>query len=254
VYKRQALGIVILAGVVLLSTSSLFSLLISFETLLLTSLFLLRLTSKSERVLEAVLEMLLWTLVGSVCLLLSFGILLSQGILDLFCLAHCSQLDTFVGILLITGFGVKIPVWPFFSWLLKAHVEASVEFSILLSGLIVKLGIFALARFLPFMAGGPALLLLVGLTLISISEATFRLFAQRDLKRIVALTTIIEMNWLTLCLAIGTAPFLHAAALIAVAHSFSTISEFFLVECISRRFNSRDSAAISSLATQAPLL
>jgi len=42
------------------------------------------------------------------------------------------------------GFGVKIPIWPFLSWLLKAHVEASVEFSILLSGFIVKLGLLGL--------------------------------------------------------------------------------------------------------------
>jgi len=48
----------------------------------------------------------------------------------------------------LVGFGVKIPTWPFISWLLKAHVEASVEFSILLSGFIVKLGILGLWRIL----------------------------------------------------------------------------------------------------------
>jgi len=48
----------------------------------------------------------------------------------------------------MVGFGVKIPTWPFVSWLLKAHVEASVEFSILLSGFIVKVGVFGLYRIL----------------------------------------------------------------------------------------------------------
>lgn len=47
---------------------------------------------------------------------------------------------------MVLGFSVKVPLWPFSSWLLKAHVEASTEFSILLSGYLVKFGVIGLYR------------------------------------------------------------------------------------------------------------
>ena len=56
-----------------------------------------------------------------------------------------------------------------------------------------------------------------------------------------------------MCLALGGV-FENVAALLAVAHSFSTIAEFYLVECIARRFNSRDLTQIAGLSTQTPLL
>lgn len=99
-----------------------------------------------------------------------------------------------MALLVIIGFGVKIPLWPFFSWLLKAHVEASVEFSILLSGFIVKLGVFGLYKTLLAFSATWAPHLLFAFSILGLVAATLRLFSQRDLKRVVALTTVIEMN------------------------------------------------------------
>lgn len=73
-------------------------------------------------------------------------------------------------------------------------MEASVEFSILLSGFIVKVGVFGVYRFLHMGGNQIMLLLFLSCCLIGLTFATIRLFAQRDLKRIVALTTVIEMN------------------------------------------------------------
>lgn len=98
------------------------------------------------------------------------------------------------GLCFLIGFGVKVPLWPATSWLLKAHVEASVEFSILLSGYIVKIGVLGLYRAL-IMAEAPSLNLLTsGLAVIGLFDAGSRLPAQRDIKRVVALTTVVEMN------------------------------------------------------------
>lgn len=55
-------------------------------------------------------------------------------------------LGDFVGAGLFLGFAVKVPVWPCTSWLLKVHVEASSEFSIYLSGFLVKVGVIAMWR------------------------------------------------------------------------------------------------------------
>ena len=73
-------------------------------------------------------------------------------------------------------------------------MEASVEFSILLSGLVVKFGVYGLARICELQSSGPCVGLLFSVATLAILEATLRLFAQRDLKRVVALTTVIEMN------------------------------------------------------------
>jgi len=151
------LGALVVVSIVFLLTPSLFTMFIAFECLLLTSLGLLKLTSKSERIGEAVSEMFMWTLFGSFFLLLGFFTAYAEvgNFLD-----HCDStaglfadpVSGLISFFFIIGFGVKIPVWPFISWLLKAHVEASVEFSILLSGFIVKLGILGLWRILDALA------------------------------------------------------------------------------------------------------
>lgn len=156
--------------------------------------------------------------------------------------------------LLVVGFGVKIPVWPFFSWLLKAHVEASVEFSILLSGFIVKAGVWALYRLIQHTCSIFGTMALIALCTIGVLIATLRLCAQRDLKRIVALTTVIEMNWLGFCLALGNATYDKVAMYLVAVHSVITSLEFMVVESVSKRFNSRDLTQISGLTYYCPLL
>ena len=178
------------AGLVFIATDSLWVMFFSFEFLLLSALYMLLLTSKSERVRDAALEMFIWTLVGSAGLLTGLGLVGGPFV------ACTSPLRwNFVAALcFLVGFGVKVPLWPSTSWLLKAHVEASVEFSILLSGYIVKVGVLGLYRTL-LVAETPSLSLLTGaLAVIGLFDAGSRLPAQRDLKRIVALTTVIEMN------------------------------------------------------------
>jgi formate hydrogenlyase subunit 3/multisubunit Na+/H+ antiporter MnhD subunit len=178
------------AGLVFLLTNSLWLMFVSFEFLLLSALYMLLLTSKSERSRDAALEMFAWTLVGSAGLLTGLGLVGSQ-FLDT---SGAARWGFLTGLCFLIGFGVKVPLWPATSWLLKAHVEASVEFSILLSGYIVKIGVLGLYRAL-LMAEAPTLNLLAGaLAVIGLFDAGSRLPAQRDLKRIVALTTVVEMN------------------------------------------------------------
>ena len=250
------ISLFILAGIafVFSTTESLILFLVAFELLLLTSLYLLRLTSKSERVIEASVEMFFWTLIGSLALLTAFTWLFTSGVYTFDSLASNTISTDFFAVLLLIGFGVKIPIWPFFSWLLKAHVEASVEFSILLSGFIVKLGVFGLAKLYFLTVNIWAALFLFAFSLLGLTTAVCRLFAQRDLKRIVALTTVIEMNWLGLCLALGGANFDNLVAYLIVAHSITTALEFFLVEIITKRFGVRDSVLVSGLFHQLPLL
>lgn len=255
IYTQASLSLffIIGAGVLFIMTDSLLVMLICFELLLLASLYLLRLTSKSERVIEASVEMLIWTLVGSAALLIFFCGVALQGHYQL-SQNLTTPLTTSQMMLILVGFGVKIPVWPFVSWLLKAHVEASVEFSILLSGFIVKVGVFGLYRFVQISSNHATPLILFGLCAVGLISAVSRLFGQRDLKRIVALTTVIEMNWLGLCLACGNYVFEQIAVYLVVAHSLTTSLEFSAVEFISRRYGSRDVGQVQGLLHSAPNL
>jgi multicomponent Na+:H+ antiporter subunit D len=94
----------------------------------------------------------------------------------------------------------------------------------------------------------------MALCLIGGIEALVRLLAQVDLKRIVALTTVIEMNWLTSCFVIGGEAFASLGYFIALAHCLTTAVEFFMVEALSRRYHSRDLTAMGSLWYVAPAL
>lgn len=144
------LSFLVIVSFCFIYTKSLVLMLVTFESLLLVSLNMLRLTSKSERISEAVSEMFMWTLFGSFFLLIGFFLLIAEvgaGTAlssNFFAASDLSPASSLTCIFFFVGFGVKIPTWPFLSWLLKAHVEASVEFSILLSGFIVKLGVLGL--------------------------------------------------------------------------------------------------------------
>jgi len=137
---------------------------------------------------------------------------------------------------------------------LRAHVEASTEFSILLSGVILKFGVFGLYRVLSSFGGGSVGLVLAALSCVGMVESLFRLLSQRDLKRVVALTTVFELNWVAFCLSLGGGVLDHVALFLVVAHSFTTAAEFFIVDCISRRFGSRDLTAASGLFYATPHL
>lgn len=248
VNRKSALTLSLLAltSAAFINTRGLLGLFIFFEALLLLSLNLLILTSKSERILEAALEMFLWTVAGSVGLIFLFLWHFNCGLVDLF--THRWDLASpLASCALLLGFGVKVPIWPCLSWLLKAHVEASVEFSILLSGFIVKLGLIGLLRILEVSGLAWAGELLFACCLLAMLDASIRLFAQIDLKRVVALTTVLEMNWLTTCFLLGGEALYTLGLFLAVAHCFTTITEFFVVECLSKRYGTRDIMHLTGL-------
>ena len=248
------INFIVFVSVLFIFADSFILLFICFELLLLVSISLLKLTSKSERVLEAVNEMFLWTLFGSFFILIAFFLFFNFFTINYNFLYTNSSISLVVGSFFVIGFGVKIPVWPCFSWLLKAHVEASVEFSILLSGFIVKLGILGLLKVFDYFYNQTLFNILFFLVLMGIIDAVLRLFAQQDLKKIVALTTIIETNWLFLCFLLGDSISCFIGNSLVVIHCFTTASEFLIVECISKRYNTRDIFFIGSIWNNTPNL
>lgn len=235
-------------GLIILSNNNLVSLVIGFEFMLLSSLFLLKITSKSDRSLEAIVEMFVWSIFGSLFLFLGL-------ILNSFNTLHLFSVETLCIFFFILGFGVKVPLWPFTSWLLKAHVEASTEFSIFLSGFLVKFGVLGLYNvYSHFNNNFYFFYILSFIATVGVIDATIRLFSQVDLKRIVALTTVIETNWLVFCLSCNTNTLNQVATWLIVIHCFTTTLEFYFVEMVYRRYGSRNLLNIFSLAYNYPSL
>ena len=109
------LALLLVASLVFVFTPSLVWMFVAFECLLLTSLGLLKLTSKSERIGEAVSEMFMWTLFGSFFLLLGFFSLYAEYGTNMDALASSVALGAsatpgLIGVFFLVGFGVKVPV------------------------------------------------------------------------------------------------------------------------------------------------
>lgn len=100
----------------------------------------------------------------------------------------------FVFLCCLVGFGVKLPIWPFYGWLPKAHVEASTNFSIFLSGVLVKFAFFGLLKCLLVMQLEPTFIYVYPFLVLGIVDAVFKLFYQIDLKKLVAYSTVVEMH------------------------------------------------------------
>ncbi len=250
--------VIMFGSQLLLLTDSLLLFFLGYELLLLPSFFILYKFAKTYRCVEAAYIMLFWTQLGS------FGIIFSLLYLifnyNVFTFTALSVLPLtvcevkYLTILLLCGFGVKMPIWPFYGWLPKAHVEAPTNFSIFLSGVLVKLAFFGFIKFLIFLSHDLIGWYLYVWVSIGMIEASQKLFYQTDLKRLIALTTVIEMHWVLLAVLHVTTLMCYAAILMIISHAIISALFFILTDCISRRYKTRLIYEISGLWLTSPNL
>ena len=129
-----------------INESNLLNLFILYELFLLPSFYLVYRLSPNRRSIIAAIYFLTWTQFGS--LLVLIGIIASFYITGNFNLYTNNIIyDQIIFWLVFLGFGIKIPMWPFYYWLTKTHVEASSFFSMYLSGFLVKTAVFLFIKF-----------------------------------------------------------------------------------------------------------
>jgi len=140
------LKLITFAGVIVLTSNSMIVFFLAYETLLIPSFMILYKFAKSRRCIEAAYAMFFWTQFGALLIILAFFYTFQLTMSHDFTLLSVTMLRSvevnFLFGLLFFGFGVKFPIWPFYGWLPKAHVEASANFSIFLSGVLVKFAFF----------------------------------------------------------------------------------------------------------------
>ena len=250
--------LILVAGYVLFFTDSLILFFLSYELLLVPSFFILYNFAKTRRCVEAAYLMFFWTQFGAMFLIFSF--------LYLFFICGTSTFSSLSFITLspfelnflffcwLVGFGVKLPIWPFYGWLPKAHVEASTNFSIFLSGVLVKFAFFGLLKCLVTVQLEPTFFYIYPFLFIGIVDAVFKLFYQIDLKKLVAYSTVVEMHWLTICVISGHSPLMLASFCMLISHALLSTNSFLLVDAIGRRFKTRLVTEINGINFVCPKL
>lgn len=149
----------------------------------------------------------------------------------------------------------KIPVWGIHSWLLKAHVEAPVAGSVLLAGVLLKIGVYGLIQFIasfpiPFWFS----FTLRAWVLIGALRCIISVFRVVDLKTFIAYGSVAHMSLVVCGLLNGSLYGLTGALVIAIAHGFSSPALFVLANLYHDRFGTRNRLFLKGLKTFYPKL
>lgn len=155
------------------------------------------------------------------------------------------------------AFAVKLPVVPFHSWLPDAHTEAPTAGSVILAGLLLKTGAYGLIRFViplfPEAARAFAPVAMV-LGIIGILYGAMMAFAQNDLKRLVAYTSVSHMGFVLVGVFAWTMLALQGSVIVILAHGVTTGALFVLVGDLQDRIHTRDMNRMGGLWTTVPRL
>jgi NAD(P)H-quinone oxidoreductase subunit 4 len=204
----------------------------------------------------AATKFLLFTAVSGVLILGAFlGLALLTGVADFSItpidsdrLAMGSQL-LLLGALLM-GFGIKIPLFPFHSWLPDAHTQASSPVSVLLAGVLLKLGTYGLLRFCLGLFPQAWALVAPWLAIwaaVSVLYGSLAAIAQRDMKRMVAYSSVGHMGYILLAAAAATPVSLAGAVFQMVSHGLISALLFLLVGIVYRKTGTRDLEVLRGL-------
>jgi NADH-quinone oxidoreductase subunit M len=160
-------------------------------------------------------------------------------------------------LLLLAGFAIKVPMFPFHTWLPLAHVEAPAAGSILLAGVLLKVGSYGLMRFNMAMTplGAQVLFpLLSTLAVIGIVYGALVALAQTDIKRLVAYSSVSHMGFIVLGIFSMTPTGMDGAVIQMVNHGVTTGALFACVGVIYERYHTREMSELSGLWERLPLL
>jgi len=238
---------------------------IFFEIVLLPMFFMIGVWGGPNRE-YASIKFFLFTLFGSALMLLSFLALFFLSKVHTFDMVtltrlhgdgivHGTQLLIFGGMFL--GFAIKVPMFPFHTWLPDAHTEAPTVGSVLLAAIMLKLGTYGFIRIaLPMLpSAAQSWAPWIGLlAVIGIIYGALCCLAQRDMKRLIAFSSVAHMGFVMLGIATLTDFGINAAIFGMVAHGLITGMLFFLAGSIQERYGTREITRLGGILTQAPHL
>ena len=220
-----------------------------------------------KRAQSSAIKFALFTFLGSMVMLLGILLLhyynfISNGILSaVFSDINASSIPDYIqyliSICLLIGFGVKLPIIPLHTWLPDAHTNAPTPVSMILAGILLKTGAYGIYRFNyetlsdAFITIAPVLAVFA---LINIIYTAFVAYAQTDIKRIVAYSSISNMGLILLGLCAINKIGLSASVFHMVAHALVTCGLFMIAGIVYLRCRNRDINSLSGIAIVMPRL
>jgi proton-translocating NADH-quinone oxidoreductase chain M len=246
--------------VIIFTTTNLFIFYISFEAILIPMFLLIGKWGYRERKILAAFQFFFYTIIGSFFLLMGIlYIYYTRGTTDieiLYITKFSNNEQLFLFIAFFASFAVKIPMFPFHIWLPEAHVEAPTAGSVLLAGILLKLGIYGFIRFsiplFPY-ANSYYYPLIETMAITGIIYSSLSTICQIDLKKVIAYASIAHMNMVVLGLFSHSIIAYAGSMFMMFSHGLVSPALFISIGFLYDRHNSRLIKYYSGLAHLLPL-
>ncbi len=258
--SRAAISLIQLTNICLMGcffSRDLLSFFIFFEISIVPIFFIILIFGGKEKILAA-RQFFIYTIAGSLLILTAICYLASitgsvnpEDIKASLNFTNTSGgVKLFLCSILVIGFFIKIPTFPFHTWLPLAHVQAPTFGSMMLAGILIKLGGFGIIQFvLPIFQDQIEILRPYFLTigLISLIYASAICFAQKDIKKLIAYSSIAHMSYVVFGIFSGETYGVNGAVFQMISHGVVSAGLFYMVSIIYKRFHTRDIEAYGRL-------